>query len=104
LFLVSLTALWGAILNTFSRFWVPAFTPLWLNLCMIAAAIWLGPHLQVPIMALALGVFVAGLLQLGFQLPFLRKMNLLPRPRIRFRDPGVKRVLKLMVPALFGVS
>jgi len=104
LFLVSLTALSGAILNTFSRFWVPAFTPIWLNLCMIAAAIWLGPHLQVPIMALAIGVFVAGVLQLGFQLPFLRRMNLLPSPRIRFRDPGVRRVLKLMVPALFGVS
>ncbi len=104
LMLISLTAFSGAILNTYSRFWVAAFTPVLLNICMITAAIFLAPHLAVPITGLAWGVFVAGIVQLGFQLPFLKRMHLLPRPTINFRDPGVRRVLKLMVPALFGVS
>lgn len=104
LLLISLTAFSGAILNTYSRFWVAAFTPVLLNLCMIGAAFWLAPQLSVPIIGLAWGVFIAGVLQLLFQIPFLRRMGLMPRPRIHFRDPGVRRVLKLMVPALFGVS
>ena len=104
LLLVSLTAFSGAILNTYSRFWVPAFTPVLLNVCMISAAIWFSPHLHVPIVGLAWGVFAGGVAQWMFQWPFLRRMNLLPRPRVSFRDPGVRKVLKLMVPALFGVS
>lgn len=104
LMLVSLTAFSGAILNTYSRFWVAAFTPVLLNICMISAALWLAPHFATPIIALAWGVFVAGILQLAFQWPFLRHLRLMPRPRINFRDPGVRRVLTLMVPALFGVS
>ncbi len=104
LLLVSLTALSGAILNTYSRFWVMAFTPVFLNICMISAAFFLAPHLATPIIALAWGVFVAGVIQLVFQWPFLRQLKLLPRPKVDFRDPGVRRVLKLMVPALFGVS
>lgn len=104
LMLVSLTAFSGAILNTYSRFWVAAFTPVLLNICMIAAALWLAPHFATPIIALAWGVLAAGALQLIFQWPFLRNLKLIPRPRINFRDPGVRRVLKLMVPALFGVS
>jgi putative peptidoglycan lipid II flippase len=104
LMLISLTAFSGAILNTFSRFWVAAFTPVVLNISMITAAVLFAPHLAVPITALAWGVFAAGILQLLFQWPFLRNLNLLPRPRINFKDPGVRRVLKLMVPALFGVS
>lgn len=104
LMLVSLTAFSGAILNTYSRFWVAAFTPVLLNVCMISAAIWLSPQMHVPIVGLAWGVFFGGLLQWVFQWPFLKRMQLLPRPRINFRDPGVRKVLKLMVPALFGVS
>lgn len=104
LMLVSLTAFSGAILNTYSRFWVAAFTPVILNLCMISAALWFAPHFAEPIIALAWGVFAAGVLQLIFQWPFLRNLRLIPRPRINFRDAGVRRVLKLMVPALFGVS
>ena len=104
LMLISLTAFSGAILNTYRRFLVPALTPVILNICMISAALWLAPQLAVPITALAWGVFVAGILQLMFQLPFLRHINLMPRPRINFRDPGVRRVLTLMVPAIFGVS
>ena len=104
LLLVSLTAFSGAVLNTYSRFWVAAFTPVFLNICMIAAAMWLSPQFMTPIIGLAWGVFIAGIVQLLFQLPFLGNMSLLPRPTINFRDPGVRRVLKLMVPALFGVS
>ncbi|MES2219014.1 MAG: murein biosynthesis integral membrane protein MurJ [Pseudomonadota bacterium] len=104
LLLISLTAFSGAILNTYSRFWVAAFTPVFLNISMIATAIWLAPHLHIPIVALAWGVFIAGIVQLFFQLPFLHKMGLLPHPKIDFRNTGVTKVLKLMVPALFGVS
>ncbi|HSW92924.1 MAG TPA: murein biosynthesis integral membrane protein MurJ [Gammaproteobacteria bacterium] len=104
LLFISLTAFAGAILNTYSRFWVAAFTPVFLNICMIAAAFWLAPRLHIPIIGLAWGVLIAGIVQLFFQFPFLRRLLLLPKPTIRFRDPGVMRVLKLMVPALFGVS
>jgi putative peptidoglycan lipid II flippase len=104
LLLISLTAFAGAILNTYSRFWVAAFTPVLLNICMIAAAIWLAPHLNLPIVGLAWGVLIAGILQLLFQWPFLRRLGLIPKPTVNFRDSGVMRVLKLMVPALFGVS
>lgn len=104
LFLISLTAFSGAILNTYSKFWVAAFTPVFLNIVMIMSALWLSPHMATPIIALAWGVFVAGVVQLVFQWPFLRRLHLLPRPRVNFKDPGVRKVLKLMVPALFGVS
>lgn len=104
LMLISLTAFSGAILNTYSRFWVAAFTPVFLNICMIGAAIYLSPKFTTPIIGLAWGVFIAGIIQLAFQWPFLRNLQFLPRPTINFQDPGVRRVLKLMVPALFGVS
>lgn len=104
LMLISLTAFSGAILNTYNRFWVAAFTPVFLNLVMISSAIWLAPHMAVPIIALAWGVFIAGAVQLMFQWPFLKRMRLHPRPKINFQDSGVRQVLKLMVPALFGVS
>jgi putative peptidoglycan lipid II flippase len=104
LMLISLTAFSGAILNTYSRYWVAAFTPVFLNLCMIAAAWWLSPWLTTPIKALAWGVLLAGLVQLAFQGPFLWRMRLFPRPRVDFKNVGVRRVLKLMIPALFGVS
>lgn len=104
LFLISLTAFSGAILNTYNRFWVAAFTPVFLNICMILTAIYLAPQFAQPIVALAWGVFIAGIVQLLFQWPFLKNMNLLPRFKVDWQNPGVKRVLKLMVPALFGVS
>lgn len=104
LMLISLTAFSGAILNTYSKFWVAAFTPVFLNIIMIIAAIWWSPHFATPVIALAWGVFAAGIIQLFFQLPFLHQMQFFPRPRINFKDAGVRRVLKLMVPALFGVS
>lgn len=104
LLLISLTAFSGAILNTYSRFWVAAFTPVFLNISMIATALLLSPYLHVPIVALAWGVLIAGVVQLLFQIPFLKRLGLLPHPKVDFRNAGVTKVLKLMVPALFGVS
>ena len=104
LFLISLTAFAGGVLNTHQRFGVPAFTPVLLNLSLIGCAWWLAPVLEQPITALAWGVLLAGVAQLAFQVPFLRQLNLMPRFRPAPRDEGVRRVLRLMVPALFGVS
>lgn len=104
LFLISMTGFAGAILNAYGRFAVPAFTPVLLNISLIGAAIWLAPALDEPVYALAIGVLVAGMTQLLFQLPSLYTLHLLPRPRWDLQYPGVRRILTLMVPALFGVS
>jgi len=104
LFFVSLTALAGGVLNTHGRFAVPAFTPVILNVVLIAFAVWLSPRLTEPGMALAYAVFVAGLLQLAFQLPFLKSLGMLRWPRWRPAHEGVRRVGRLMLPAMFGSS
>ena len=104
LMFVSLTAFAGGVLNTFGRFGVPAFTPVILNVVLIAAAVWLSPALDEPVMALAYAVFIAGLLQLVFQLPFLARIGVLSRPRWAPRHEGVRRALRLMIPAIFGSS
>ena len=103
LLLISLVAFSSAIMNTYEKFFVPAFTPVFLNLVLITFAIGVSPYLDVPIMALAWGVLVAGVVQLLFHLPFLKKMGLLPVPT-RETDKGVGEVKRLMLPALFGVS
>ncbi|HEX6550634.1 MAG TPA: murein biosynthesis integral membrane protein MurJ [Gammaproteobacteria bacterium] len=104
LMFISLTAFAGGILNTYGKFGVPAFTPVLLNLVMISAVIWLAPHLAQPGMALAWGVFVAGVVQLAFQVPFLLRIRLLPRPRMAAGHEAVSRIMKLMLPSLFGSS
>ncbi|MDX1588973.1 MAG: murein biosynthesis integral membrane protein MurJ [Oleiphilaceae bacterium] len=104
LLLVSLTAFAGSILNSYDRFAIPALTPVILNLSLIGAAVWLAPLMSNPIMGLAWGVLIAGTLQLLFQLPFLLRLGLMPRPRLDYRHEGVSRILRLMAPALFGVS
>lgn len=104
LLLISLTAFSGAVLNTWNRFAVPAFTPVFLNLSLIGAALFLMPLMEEPAMALAWGVLIAGVAQLAFQVPFLYRLGLLPTPWPNFAHDGVKRILKLMAPALFGVS
>ena len=101
---ISLTALAGGILNCFGRFGVPAFTPILLNLSLIAAALWLAPRMASPVTALAWGVLLAGVAQLAVQLPFLKRLGLLPRPSPGFRDPGVRKIMRLMSPAIFGAS
>ena len=112
---MSLVALAAGVLNTWKRFAVPAATPVLLNLCMIAAA-WFGaPQFAArgiePIYAMAGGVVLGGVLQLAAQLPALYRMGLLPRigvtwaaVRAAYGDEGVRRILKLMAPALLGVG
>lgn len=104
LFLISMTGFAGGILNSYDRFAVPALTPVFLNLSLITAAAFVSPHLAQPVYALAWAVFVAGVLQLALQLPYLARLSLLPRPKLDWKDKQVKKVLKLMAPAIFGVS
>ncbi len=104
LLFICLTALAGGVLNTYRSFAIPAFTPVLMNLSMIGAAIWLAPFFEQPVMALAVGVFIAGVAQLIFQFPFLRRIGMLPRPRWGWRDSRVRRILKLMIPILFASS
>ncbi len=104
LFFIALVAFSGGILNAHGQFAVPALTPVFLNICMIAAAIWLAPLMDQPVTALAWGVFAAGIVQLLFQLPALMRLGLMPRLRLGFNDSGVKRIIRLMLPAIFSVS
>lgn len=104
LWFISFTAMAGAILNTFGKFAVSSFTPVFLNVCIIAAALWLSPRLAQPEIGLAVGVFAGGLVQFLFQFPFLAKLRLLVRPRWAWHHPGVVKIRTLMIPALFGVS
>ncbi|BBI64318.1 hypothetical protein HSBAA_56240 [Vreelandella sulfidaeris] len=92
------------MLNTWNRFAVPAFTPVLLNLSLIGAALFLMPLMEEPAMALAWGVLIAGAAQLVFQVPFLLRLGLMPTPWPNFAHEGVRRILRLMGPALFGVS
>jgi putative peptidoglycan lipid II flippase len=102
---ISLTALCGSILNSIGRFAVPSFTPVLLNVCMISAAILFSAGAVDEIAkALAWGIFVAGIVQLLFQLPFLWREGLLVMPRWGWKSSGVQKILSLMMPALFGVS
>ncbi len=102
--LISLTSLMGAVLNTWNRFSVPAFTPTLLNISMIVFALLASPLFHPPVMALAWAVVAGGILQLGYQLPHLQEIGMLVLPRIQFRNAGVWRVLRQMAPAILGVS
>lgn len=101
---ISLVAFAGSILNTYGRFAAPAFSPVLLNVVLILAATVAAPYFEQPIMAMAWAVFFAGMLQLAFLLPAIVRLKLLVKPVWGARDPGVRRIMKLMVPALFGSS
>ncbi|QUM90877.1 murein biosynthesis integral membrane protein MurJ [Moritella sp. 36] len=104
LWFITFTALSGAILNTLGKFAVAAFTPVFLNIAIIGAALFIAPTLEQPEIGLAIGVFIGGAIQFLFQIPFLAKQNMLVKPRWGWRDPGVTKIRKLMIPAMFGVS
>ena len=104
LLFISLVALSGSILNSYGRFAVAAFTPVFLNVVLIGAVIWVAPQFEKPVVALAWGVFVAGIVQLLFQLPFLKRLGMLVWPKWGWHDEGVRRIGKLMLPAIFGSS
>jgi len=101
---VSLVSFCSGLLNTYGAFKGPAFTPVLLNLSFIGFALWVAPHMQQPVVALAWAVFFGGIAQLAFQLPFLKRIGMLPRPKWDPKDEGVIRILKLMGPAALGVS
>ncbi len=104
LLFISMTAFASSILQSVNRFAMPAFAPVLLNLTLIVAAIWVAPLLARPILSLGYAVAVAGLLQLLIQLPQLHQEKLLVKPSVGFGHTGVKKILRLMLPALFGVS
>ena len=104
LLFISLVAYAGSILNSYDQFAVPAFTPVLLNVCLIVGAVFFSELTDPPIMAAAIAVLVAGVVQLLFQIPFLLRLNMLPRPRWHWRHSGVVRIFKLMLPVLFGSS
>lgn len=104
LWFISFTALAGAVLNTMGKFAVSAFTPVLLNVCIIAMVIWGQSWFAEPQYALAWGVFLGGLVQFAFQIPFLFRAGVLVKPRWAWQAPGVVKIRKLIIPALFGVS
>ena len=101
---ISLVAFAAGVLNTWNRFSVPAITPALLNVSFIVGALFFADRFDPPVLVLAWAVFAGGVLQLAFQVPFLARLGLLPRWRLDFSHPGVRRILKLMAPAAFGVS
>ena len=101
---ISLVSLAGGILNTWSRFAIPALTPTLLNLSLICGALFFAPYFDPPVGVLAWAVFCGGVLQLALQLPALARIGMLPRPSLSLSDPGVRRILALMAPAALGVS
>lgn len=104
IFFISLVAVAAGILNSYNKFWVPAFAPVLLNVCLIGGALWLTPYFEQPIMGLAWAWFIAGFVQLAFQIPFLKKIGMLPAWSFNLKDAGVWRIIKQMGPAVFGVS
>ena len=104
IFFIALSALAGSILNTYKRFAVPAFTPVLLNIALLISIIFVSPYFEEPIKAVAWGVLLGGVLQLSFQIPALYKIGMIPKFKFKRGHKGVKHVLKLMVPALFGSS
>ena len=108
IFFISLVSMAGGVLNTYNKFGIPAFTPVWLNVAMISAILFFADYFAEPIKVLAWAVFIGGFLQLIFQIPFLKQIGLLPKfelnPAGANHDKGVSRILKLMGPAILGVS
>ena len=104
LLFVSLTALAGGVLNSYQKFALPAFSSVLLNVVMIVFAAWVSPHFEQPVMALAVGVFVGGIVQLLLLVPPLLRMNLLRCPRWDLQHDAVRRIGKLMGPAIIGSS
>jgi putative peptidoglycan lipid II flippase len=104
LFFISLTALASGVLNSYSSFGPPAFTQVLMNLVMIVAAMWIAPHFANPGLVLAIAVFISGVIQVAFQVPFVMRLKLLGWPRWRWDHEGVRRVARLMGPGILGSS
>lgn len=104
IFFISLVALCMGILNSLKHFAAPALAPVLLNIAMILSVIILMPYLSRPVLSLSFGVIVGGVLQLALQIPFLRKKGVNLRISFNFAHPGLRKLLKLMIPAVFGAA
>lgn len=104
LLFIAITALLGSVLNTYGRFAIPAVTPALLNVALISSALYLAPNLEQPVVALAVGVFCGGLLQFSLQVIAVRRLGILRGFSVNFSHPGVRQIMRLMAPAIFGVS
>ncbi|TFG91994.1 MAG: murein biosynthesis integral membrane protein MurJ [Syntrophobacterales bacterium] len=104
IFFISLVALCMGILNSLRHFAAPALAPVILNVCMIASVFALRGFFADPILSLAVGVMAGGILQLVMQFPFLLKVGVRLKPNFRFSHPGIKRIERLMLPAVFGAA
>jgi putative peptidoglycan lipid II flippase len=104
LLFMALVSFAAGVLNSYGRFAAAAFTPVWLNVVLIGMALLVAPSLDEPMIALSWGVLAAGFVQLLFLVPALARIRLLPRPRWGLADPGVRKILRLMVPGIIGSS
>lgn len=104
LFFIAITGFFSSILQSYEKFFLPAFVPILLNIAMIIGALCIAPLLDMSIKTLAYAVVVAGLIQMLIQLPNLYRLGFLVKPQIDFSDNGVKRIFRLMLPAIFAVS
>lgn len=104
IFFVSITALVAGVLNTYRYFALPAFTPVLLNLILIGMVLGFAYTFENPITSAAVGMFIAGIVQLLFLLPTLKRIGFLVIPLWGWSQRGVKRIIDLMVPAIFGAS
>lgn len=104
IFFVSLVALLAGVLNVQGHFLSPSLSPVLLNLAMIASALLLAPVFPTPIVALAVGVLIGGVVQLLMQIPVLYRYGYDLRLDFRFAHPSVRRVTRLMIPGIVGVA
>jgi putative peptidoglycan lipid II flippase len=104
LFFISLVSLASGVLNSYGRFGSAAFAPVLLNLIMIVTAYLIAPNTPNPGVVLAIGVFVAGIIQLAFLWPFMVRLGVAGLPRWNWAHEGVRRVARLMLPGIFGSS
>ncbi|MBW2222442.1 MAG: hypothetical protein JRF22_07925, partial [Deltaproteobacteria bacterium] len=104
IFFISLVALCMGVLNSLKHFAAPALAPVLLNLAMILSAIFLMPYFSQPILALAFGVILGGFLQLALQIPYLKKNGAGFKLNFNFSHPGLKKMAKLMLPAVLGAA
>jgi putative peptidoglycan lipid II flippase len=112
LWLILMSSLCMGVLNSFDNFAVPAFAPVVFNLVVILFTIMITNYFNTPIMGLALGVTIGGVIQLAIQLVFVIRLGLL-KTSLLFKlqhgfnsilHPGLIRILKIMIPSMIGAA
>jgi putative peptidoglycan lipid II flippase len=104
IFFIGMVALSMGILNVLGHFAAPALAPVFLNISIIGSVFLISPHMKEPITGLAIGVVIGGILQLGFQVPFLIKKGFYFWQKAKIFHPGLKKIGRLMVPTIFGAA